>query len=69
MKIDELIKEKMYALIAPDGSIQIATLSPDFETCLGFIEIMNDSGVGLPYNQMIAKGFDVKMVTVTITAE
>lgn len=66
MKVDELKNEEMYVLCAPDGSIQISSLAPDFATCLGYSEMLASKGIGQPVADLFKQGFEIMPVKVTI---
>lgn len=56
----------MYVLTAPDGSIQLTTLSPDFPTCVTFCEMLADVGMSKPLVELFNAGFTIMPVMVTI---
>jgi hypothetical protein len=66
MKVDELKNEEMYVLVAPDGSIQLTTLAPDYAMCIGMAQLLAKSGIGQPVGEMFEQGFEVMPVKVTI---
>lgn len=68
MKIEELIEEEMYVLVAPDGSTQISTLAPDFAMCVAFTTMLGKEGISEPLHEMLEKGFTIMPVKVTIKA-
>ncbi len=67
MKIEELKDDEMYVLCAPDGSIQLTTLAPDFPTCLAMIKLLHKSGLSKSPHEMMISGYTVMPVKVTIT--
>lgn len=66
VKLDELQNEEMYCLVAPDGSVQIMTLAPDFAICIGMAELMASKGLCKPVSEMFSKGYSILPVKVTI---
>jgi|GEM_PF-4473291 len=66
MKIDELLDEEMYVLTAPDGSIQLTTLAPDFAMCVAMTTILGKAGFSQPLDKMFKQGFEIMPVKVTI---
>lgn len=65
-KLDPIIQQTMYVLVAPDGSIQPTTLSPDEATCLGSLQLMHSAALGLSTEKLKAKGFYITPVKVTV---
>lgn len=66
MIVEELKDEEMYCLCAPDGSLQISTLAPDFEMCVAFCQLLGEVGISEPLVKMFKKGFKIMPVKVTI---
>jgi hypothetical protein len=66
MKLEELKDEEMYVLVAPDGSAQISTLAPDYETCIGFSQLLASKGIGEAPAKLFKKGFEVLRVKVSL---
>lgn len=66
MEIEELQESEMYVLCAPDGSIQLTTLAPDFPSCVGFIKLLHKSGMGKSFHALMLEGFKVMPVKITI---
>ena len=56
MNIQELQNEEMHCLVAPDGSIQLTTLSPDFATCVAMIKLLYKGGLSKSYHEMCVVG-------------
>lgn len=67
MKLEEIQSEEFYVLCAPDGAMQLTTLSPDFPTCVGMIKLLHKSGVSKSFHQMVnIDGYKILPVKVTI---
>lgn len=66
MQIEEINNEQWVALFAPDGSFQAGTLTPDFATCLGQINLMHLNKMGQSYNRLSIKGFKILPVRLTM---
>lgn len=64
--IDPIIEEEFYCLVAPDGSLQVSSLTPDYPMCLAFTKLLNESGMGMSLNELRKKGFTFQKVIVTI---
>lgn len=69
MKIEPIIEENFYCLIASDGSLQISTLAPDLPMCMGYVKLLHKSGIGKSWHELKMNGFTCKKVKVTIVAE
>lgn len=67
MKMQEFNGEEMYCLVAPDGIPQLATLCPDYASCIGFIQFMADRGMSKIFSEMLDAGFEILPVKLTIT--
>lgn len=67
MKFEELQNEEMYVMVAPDGSIQVTTLAPDFAMCTAMVHMLHKSGMSKSLQSMLQNGFKVMPVKVTIT--
>jgi hypothetical protein len=68
MQIDELKDDEMYCLTAPDGSLQLTTLSPDFATCVAIVKMLHKHGMSQSLSKMLYSGFKIMPVRVTITS-
>jgi hypothetical protein len=67
VKLDEIIDEQFYCLVAPDGTAQLMTLAPDFQTCVAMIRVMHSKGFGMSFHELCKiKGFQVLPVKVSI---
>lgn len=67
MKLQETNEQDMYVLVAPDGSWQGMTLSPDYETCMGIIRTLHKAKMCESYHEMVKiRGFEILPVKVTI---
>lgn len=66
MAVDEIMFEKMWAFIAPDGSVQPSTLAADLPECFALMKVMHKAGIGKSPNAMIREGFRIAPVRVTI---
>lgn len=66
MKIQPIINEDFYCLIAPDGVFQPSTLTADMPTCIAFIRLLHKTGMGESWHSLKMKGFKVEKVSVTI---
>lgn len=68
-QIEELHNEEFYGLFAPDGSIQMMTLAPDFATCVAQIRLMHSYGMGQSYHELVkVRGFKILPVAITMVA-
>jgi hypothetical protein len=67
MELTEMIDEEMCVLVAPDGSWQGMTLSPDYASCLAMIKMLHKAGMCQSYHDLVKmKGFEILPVKVTI---
>jgi hypothetical protein len=66
MKFEELKEEEMYAFVAADGAIQVPSLAPDFQTSLGFMELLASRGISKPVAELFNLGWEILPVKVTI---
>lgn len=66
MKIEELKDEEMYVLCAPDGSIQLTTMAPDFQSCIAMCELLGRSNISQPLTKMFEQGFCIMPVKITV---
>ena len=66
MKVDELKNEEMYVLVAPDGSIQLTTLAPDYAMCIAMGELLASKGISQSVASMFEQGYEVMPVKVSI---
>lgn len=67
MELTEMYNEEMYVLVAPDGSWQGMTLSPDYATCIATIKMLHKSGICESYHELVKmKGFEILPVKVTM---
>ena len=67
MQIQELHGALYYALIAPDGGIQMLTLSPDFASCALCIKTMHNAGLIQSFHELTkVKGFQILPVKLTV---
>jgi hypothetical protein len=65
--LEELQNEQMYCLVAPDGSAQLTTLSPDFHTCVAMIKLLHSKGLGQSFHSLCnINGYEVLPVKVTM---
>ena len=64
--IEPIIEESFYCLVAPDGSLQLSTLSPDLPMCMAFVKLLYQSGVGRSPHEFKIKGFTYEKVNVTV---
>lgn len=67
--MEELKEEKMYCLVAPDGSTQLSTLAPDYPMCLAMIRMLHQAGIGQNSEKLLNAGFKILPVKVTITQD
>jgi hypothetical protein len=66
MKIEELHNEEMYALCAPDGSVQLGTLAPEFTLCMAIMSLMEAAGLAEPVGKLFEQGYHIMPVKVSI---
>lgn len=66
--IDEIKNEDFFALVAPDGSVQLATLADDKITCIALQKMYNSYGFGKSPEQMVKEGYTIQKVSLTITS-
>jgi hypothetical protein len=67
MKMDNLIEEEMYCFVAADGAPQLASLAPDFEMSIAFMELLASKGISVSVAKLFELGWTVMPVKVTIT--
>ena len=68
-QIEELHNEEFYALFSPDGSVQMMTLAPDFETCVALIRMLHEKKLGQSFHELVkVKGFKILPVSITMVA-
>ena len=65
--MEELFNEEMYALVAPDGSVQLGSINPDFPTCVAWIRMLHKVGMGKSFHELSMKGFKILPVKITVT--
>ena len=62
------IKNSEYCtMIAPNGEVQFAMMGEDELEVKGMIRFMAANGMSFTYDQLIAKGFELKRVRLTVT--
>lgn len=66
MKIEPIINEEFYALVAPDGSVQTTTLAPDEAMCMAVVKMLHKAGMGQSWHQLKLAGFTYQKVILTI---
>ena len=66
MKLDEINNEEWYVLTAADGTPQIFSLSPDFETCIGMTEMLASKGICRPLSVLFAEGYEILPIKLSI---
>lgn len=67
MKLQESHEQEMCVLVAPDGSWQAMTLSPDYASCLAMIRMLHKAGMSQSYHDLVKiKGFEIVPVRVTV---
>lgn len=62
----EIKNEKMYVLVAPDGTPQLSTMAPDFAMSIGWMMTLGDAGIMQPVAKLLASGYKLLPVRVTI---
>lgn len=68
LPIKEIIDEEFYAVIAPDGEIQYNLIGEELEMLRAFNQLLYKKGVSRSLNELIAQGFGIAKVKVTIKA-
>ena len=66
MKLDEIKNEEWYVLAAADGTPQIFSLAPEFETCVAMVEMMASKGIGRPLSVLFNEGYEILPIKLTI---
>lgn len=67
MKFNETKEEEMCVLVAPDGSWQGMTLSPDYASCVAMIRMLHKAGMSESYHELVkVRGFEIMPVKVTV---
>lgn len=67
MKLQESHEQHMCVLVAPDGSWQAMTLSPDYASCLAMIRMLHKAGMSQSYHDLVKiNGFEIMPVKVTV---
>lgn len=66
MQVENIEKQQMYALIAPDGSIQIPTLNYSYEECVAYVRLLHHYKMGQSLHELKLKGFVIAAVEVSI---
>lgn len=64
--IQPIIEEEFYAMIAPDGHIQTATIGSSEAECMAIVKLFHKCGVGMSWHELKMKGFTYQKVKVTI---
>lgn len=65
--MEEVKEEKMYVLVAPDGSWQAMTLAPDFQSVVAIIRILHSKGIGKSFHELVkVSGYQILPVLVSI---
>ncbi len=65
-KMENMVDEEMYVLVAPDGTPQLMTLAQDFPTCVGVIKLMHQNKISDSMSKLLFKGFKILPVKVSI---
>jgi len=60
------INGKYYCLVAPDGNLQFSTLCSTVASCMGFIKLLHSRGVSESLDDLVASGYTIEEVDVTI---
>ena len=58
----------MYVFVSPDGVPQLSTIGLEFAHCIAFAELLADAGIAQHPALMIAEGYQVLPVKVSIVA-
>lgn len=66
MKLDEIENQEWYVLVANDGTPQIFSLSPDFETCVGMIGLLASKGICRSLSLLFDEGYEVLPIKLSI---
>lgn len=67
MKLQESHEQGMCVLVAPDGSWQGMTLSPDYASCVAIIRMLHKAGMSESYHELVkVRGFEIMPVKVTV---
>jgi len=66
MKVENITKQKMFVLVAPDGSIQITTLTTSYEECIAYVRLLHHYKMGKSLHELKLKGFVIAPVEVSI---
>lgn len=64
--IEPIVNEEFYVWVASDGSMQLATMSPDEATCIAIAKLYHTYGFGQSPFEMRRKGFSIQKVKVNI---
>lgn len=65
--MENIVDSKMCVLVAPDGSPQYMTLSPDYAFCVALINILWSRGLNDSLPELWNKGYEIIPVNTNIT--
>lgn len=66
LQLQELHEAEMYAFVAPDGSIQLNTVTDDFALTMAICHIMSIAKLGQSPQELFEQGYEVLPVKVTV---
>lgn len=67
MNFEPINNEDYFAWIAPDGTVQVATIGPDKETCLAFSKMLSNKGLSKSPATMMREGYRIDRIHLTVT--
>lgn len=66
MQLEEIKDDDFYALVAPDGTPQLFSIAPDFETCIAMCELLSKSGMSRPLAILFEENYEVLPIKLSI---
>lgn len=66
MILQELKDWEMYVLVAPDGTPQLFSIAPDFETCIAMCELLAKAGICRPLAILFEEKYEILPIKLSI---
>lgn len=64
--IEPIVNEEFFVWVAPDGSMQLSLIAPDYATCMAIAKLSHKYGMSQSVFEMRRKGFTIEKVKVNI---
>lgn len=64
--MQEINNEPFVAWVAPDGTVQLPTIAPNHDFCIGYTNMMAAKGLGKSYSEMRKEGFSIMPILLTV---